>query len=58
MDYFSQDGDWREQGYTDAKERADRPLPGEEGFAERFRAAQVRVLGWAGVDGARGLELS
>ncbi|KFY86851.1 hypothetical protein V498_07364 [Pseudogymnoascus sp. VKM F-4517 (FW-2822)] len=36
----------------------ERPLPGERGFAERFGEAQVAMLGWAGVDGGRGLEMS
>ncbi|OBT87641.1 hypothetical protein VE02_02682 [Pseudogymnoascus sp. 03VT05] len=45
---------WR----IDMLKSAEPPLPGEEGFAEKFAEAQVSVLKWAGVDEKRGIVLS
>lgn len=44
--------------YVDELNTMESPLPGEEGFAERFEAAQVNVLRWAGVDQSMAVVLS
>lgn len=44
--------------YVDELNTMESPLPGEEGFAERFEAAQVSVLRWAKVDQSLAVVLS
>lgn len=44
--------------HTDAMSSADRPLPGETGFRERFDKAQAVVLSWAEIDMSRKIVLA
>lgn len=47
-----------ERWYINEIKVSEGPLPGEEGFPERFAEAQASVLEWAGVDEKLGIVLS